>query len=307
MGGFPARTNRDGFGPTYENERPVRNSKRELGQNVVNLTMWNLAGLTQTGPKVVITADVGLVTAYTGTHTGADNQATLTDSTKSWTVDELVGKTINNTTDGSTATITANTATTVTATLGGGAENDWDTGDAYTITSTEAVVDYQGLAWDPEQAVTNIVFTRVQAGYYSFAFATTYEDELGNAQPTALEAGLVIASKGQPYSGTHTGALNQATLTDSTKSWVVNELVGKWIYNITDGSKVIITANTATTVTGVLAGGTDNDWDTDDAYVIIDEALIGIVNMGTTIAGNVFFFDTSNDFAEPTAFLMVLW
>lgn len=72
-----------------------------------------------------------------GIITGADdtsvNAAFLTDTTASWTIDEHVGKTISNTTDGSSGTITANTATTVTATLSGGTEDDWDSGDAYSI------------------------------------------------------------------------------------------------------------------------------------------------------------------------------
>jgi len=68
-----------------------------------------------------------------GSHTGADDQAVLTDATKSWTVDEHVGRVVRNLTDGSKGTITANTATTITATLAGGTENDWDTGDTYDI------------------------------------------------------------------------------------------------------------------------------------------------------------------------------
>jgi hypothetical protein len=54
-----------------------------------------------------------------GTHTGANNASTLTDSTLALTTNELVGRVITNTTDGSTATITANTATTITGTLSG--------------------------------------------------------------------------------------------------------------------------------------------------------------------------------------------
>jgi hypothetical protein len=269
--------------------------------------MWNTAGMTQTAPKVVITADVGLVTAYTGTHTGANNAATLTDSTKSWTVNELVGKTLNNTTDGSTTVVTANDATTATGVLSGGTDDDWDTGDAYTITSTEAVTDYQGLAWDPEQGVTDIVFTRVGAGYYTFAFAATYVDELGNAQATALENGIVAGTKGIPYSGTHTAGDNLAVLTDSAQSWDTDENVGRLIYNVSDGSKSIVTANTATTSTGVLAGGTDNDWDTDDVYIIVSEAHTGVVNLETTIAGSIVFLDNSNNLADPIGFILVLW
>lgn len=68
-----------------------------------------------------------------GTHTGAANASVLTDSTLGATVDEFVGYTIKNITDGSQGIITENTATTVTATLYGGTENDWDSGDVHHI------------------------------------------------------------------------------------------------------------------------------------------------------------------------------
>jgi hypothetical protein len=82
----------------------------------------------------------------TGTHTGSANASVLTDSTKALIVNGLVGKTISNTTDGSSATITANTATTITGTLSGGSENDWDASDAYTIYSNVAQSFYDGTA-----------------------------------------------------------------------------------------------------------------------------------------------------------------
>lgn len=77
--------------------------------------------------------------------------------------------------------------------------------------------------------------------------------------------------------GTHTGANNASTLTDSTKSaiWVNDVFLSaspptynRWIYNLTDGSSGQITDNTTTTVTVTLSGGTDNDWDTGDSYKI---------------------------------------
>jgi len=69
-----------------------------------------------------------------GTHTGADDASVLTDSAQDWDTNELVGLRVYNTTDGSSGLVTANTSTTVTATLSGGAQNDWDTGDAYYLT-----------------------------------------------------------------------------------------------------------------------------------------------------------------------------
>ncbi|MDP3917296.1 MAG: hypothetical protein Q8Q42_03345, partial [Nanoarchaeota archaeon] len=69
--------------------------------------------------------------------------------------------------------------------------------------------------------------------------------------------------------GTHTGANNAATLTDSTASFLTRRVhTGDTIYNLTDGSSTTITGVTATTISGVLAGGAENDWDTGDLYRI---------------------------------------
>ena len=77
--------------------------------------------------------ELSLAVGMAGAHDGGNDEAALTDSGESWPTDSLVGATIANTTDGSSGTITANTGTTVTATLSGGTDNNWDTGDAYTI------------------------------------------------------------------------------------------------------------------------------------------------------------------------------
>jgi len=72
----------------------------------------------------------------------------------------------------------------------------------------------------------------------------------------------------ESYIGTHIGADAASAMADSTANFIVNELVGRTIYNKTDGSKGSVTANTATTVTATLAGGTDNKWDKDDEYIV---------------------------------------
>lgn len=70
--------------------------------------------------------------------------------------------------------------------------------------------------------------------------------------------------------GQHTGANNSATLICAT-GYFWQQLVGWRVYNITDGSWTTITAVSGdrTTITGVLAGGTDNDWDTNDYYMLM--------------------------------------
>jgi len=73
-----------------------------------------------------------------GTHDGGNNSATLSDSTApQWPI-SLIGATVYNITDGSSATITAIAGNTViTAALAGGTDNDWDNGDEYRIFPTD--------------------------------------------------------------------------------------------------------------------------------------------------------------------------
>lgn len=163
-----------------------------------------------------------------GSHDGDNNASVLTDSSKSWVTDALVGTVIHNLTDGSHGQITANTATTVTATLAAGTDNDWDLDDDYTIQGDANGI----LTWK-------------------------------NAAPAAR----VNTAK---YSGVHDGGDNESDLGDSTAPWTGTNLVGMAVYNLTDGSMGWITANTDTTVTAALSGGTDDDWDDDDAYLIAD-------------------------------------
>jgi hypothetical protein len=75
--------------------------------------------------------------------------------------------------------------------------------------------------------------------------------------------------------GTHTGSNGASTLTDSQRSWASGTLVSPgsglaafWIYNLTSGAKGQITANTATTITAALSGGSRSTWATGDKYKI---------------------------------------
>lgn len=90
--------------------------------------------------------------------------------------------------------------------------------------------------------------------------------------------------------GSHTAAGNAAVLEDSTQSWPTNALIGYTLTNTTDGSSTTVTANTATTATGVLSGGTDDDWDTNDHYHL---RLSGTANFQEGI--NVFTSVTPDD------------
>lgn len=69
-----------------------------------------------------------------------------------------------------------------------------------------------------------------------------------------------------PWDNAHDGAGGAAVLTDTAQSWGVNALIGYRVYNDDDFSSAIITSNTATTITGVLSGGYENDWDIGDRF-----------------------------------------
>jgi hypothetical protein len=70
-----------------------------------------------------------------GSHTGANGAAILTDSTKNWATNEHTGKWIFNTTDGSLGRVGSNTTNTITPLNGmqGGTDNAFDTGDQYVM------------------------------------------------------------------------------------------------------------------------------------------------------------------------------
>jgi len=167
--------------------------------------------------------------------------------------------------------------------------------------------DVQGLAWDADGALSAITWTYAAAGVYQFAFASTYNNELGAAIALVLRGGMVAATNAMPATGTHDGLDNVAVLTDTSQSWTVNEFAGMEIYNLTDGSQATIVSNTADTVTGALGGGTDNDWDIDDEYIILDAKLEGILQLTSDYAGTVVFRDAAGDPAEVSEFLLAIW
>jgi len=93
----------------------------------------------------------------------------------------------------------------------------------------------------------------VEAGYGMFQFS---HDRTG--------ANVMSAD----YSGTHTAADHGTIMTDGAANFPVDALIGATINNTTDGSSGVITDNTAVTVTTTLSGGSDDSWDTSDAYTI---------------------------------------
>lgn len=118
------------------------------------------------GLRTTIHANNRNVNCWTGRHTGANNAAVLTDSTKSWTVDELIGFQVFNTLDGSSGFVASNTADTVTLTsLTGGTDNDFDTNDEYEINRSGFIITSGVIACtDYIQLLGNIKFGSKSGG-----------------------------------------------------------------------------------------------------------------------------------------------
>ncbi len=120
---------------------------------------------------------------------------------------------------------------------------------------------------------TGVVFNNTLTGTWTSPCIT-----LDNVRTFSDVSGGGLCNGGSPWdgnepletggTGNHTGSSGSLTLTDSSQNWEVNSLVDIYVYNFADSSKGQITANTANTVTAILSGGIENDWDTGDHYKI---------------------------------------
>ena len=68
--------------------------------------------------------------------------------------------------------------------------------------------------------------------------------------------------------GTHKTGANSASLVESASTWLADELIGGRVTNTTDFSSGYISDNDTTTVTAVMSGGTESDWDVGEAFTI---------------------------------------
>jgi len=115
---------------------------------------------------------------------------------------------------------------------------------------------------------------------------------------TALKVALFRKAKTGSGVGADDTSSAAAFMTDSGESFTVNEFVGWTIYNITSASSAIITANTATTVTGALldADGAADTWNSSDKYIIgyqLAEVTIPIATADPAI-GDIIYADVPN-------------
>ncbi|MDA9090790.1 hypothetical protein N9J84_01650 [Porticoccaceae bacterium] len=135
---------------------------------------------------------------------------------------------------------------------------------------------------DTDTVTTHLLFDRVKGANNSFGRATRISSSQAAKPMQYAMWGCDFENfKVKTYdSGAHDGAADASVLTDTSKSWTVNEHVGRIIHNLTDESIGEITANTATTITATLETGTDDNWDVGDTYEIKEpknQVLLGEV------------------------------
>jgi hypothetical protein len=135
---------------------------------------------------------------------------------------------------------------------------------------------YQGLEIDPISHPKKPTFTlRSRSQNRLLNFAVPVLNGTPILQANAEQELYFLLAQYYKSTGTHTGANNQATLTDASADFVNEGVeIGMEIVNETDNSRGEITGVTVTTITVTLLGGTDNDWDTNDVYYIMTDKWI---------------------------------
>jgi hypothetical protein len=96
---------------------------------------------------------------------------------------------------------------------------------------------------------------------------TSYADDV----ETGIYLGSYMPGTGTNYSGACSDLGSTTTLTDTNSTFTAEGIVpGMVARNITDGSYgKITTVNATSLVTATLTGGTDNTWQSADAYVVL--------------------------------------
>lgn len=112
--------------------------------------------------------------------------------------------------------------------------------------------------------VNNILFSQYANWLKASGLSASTNPTFLSGNITGLTPSIVITTA----SGAHTTTDNSAALIHANDSSATNAYVGMTLYNITDVSSCTVTASTTTGMTCTLAGGSDNNWDIDDAYQV---------------------------------------
>ena len=145
-------------------------------------------------------------------------------------------------------------------------------GSAWTLDVKEGIPGYDTVAVKRGGVGSNITIRLPHIGIDGSRVGPAPNLAAGNI----IGCSFVIA--GEPFAGTHDGGDNQAVLSDASFAWATDEFVGWTIINQTKGESAIVTANTSTTVTGVLSGGAD--WDDGDGFQLLDTSATAVCVTG---------------------------
>lgn len=176
--------------------------------------------------------------------------------------------------DGAGVTVTDYSGNAYHGTITFGATTRWNTTPDMAIDEPGARIYNGGYNLGVDAALEGTYIEQVVVAETDYVvFPVLSIGESGRARPRirirdVTGAADIVTFNGPMLYGIHSGANNQATLQPTLPRWIADALIGATVYNITDGSKAVVTDNSETVVTGGLAGGTDNDWDTNDVFVI---------------------------------------
>lgn len=172
-----------------------------------------------------------------------------------------------------------------------------DGGSAYSMEiynnhfhSTGSVVPGYGLPWFTSRGGSCVIYSNSFSADWVFnKFSLALDlyrsrgDNAGTGADGPIDGSRLLdgnSPAGGGDSGSHNGDATSAILTDTSKSWDVNQFVvapggiaanrNYYIWNRTDGSGGFVVSNTASTVTATLAGGVRNYWHPGDIYVITE-------------------------------------
>jgi hypothetical protein len=177
--------------------------------------------------------------------------------------------------DGAGATVTDTSGNGYNGTITFGADTKWHTTPDMAVDEPGAVVyGPKGYNLGVDTAGEGMYIEQVVVAETDYVvFPVLSIGESGRARPQiriydVSNAANVVTFIGPMLYGTHAVGADSATLVPTTPRWIADALIGATVYNITDGSSATITDNTEGVVTGALAGGTENDWDVGDVFVI---------------------------------------
>ena len=206
--------------------------------------------------------DTRLTVVPTGSHTGADGAAAMTDSTAGLVAASVeVGDKITNLTDGSSCTLTAIAATVATCTLASGVDNDWDLGDNYKVTNS-------GLG-DVENK--NTATSSVQIEFGLGTGTSEIDGDTVDAADFTVEGSTVSSAVVDGSGNKILLGLAAALATDAKPDWeltgVVKDKAGNELATVTGTSAIAALDGLAPVISAPTIAGTAGTASNDDITI----------------------------------------